>query len=157
MLKNLIKKTEITLFLKKLKRQKKKIIFTNGVFDIIHRGHVDYLTKAKSYGDILIIGLNSDISVKKIKGKNRPINKQSDRAAVLLALKPVDYVMIFSEETPDKLIKKIRPDVLVKGADYRISEIAGADFVKESGGKVVRIALTKGQSTSRIIKELNKS
>lgn len=133
----------------------KTIVFTNGVFDILHYGHVDYLTKAKRLGDILIVGLNTDSSVRMFKGKNRPIQNEKDRARILDALKPVDYVVLFSEETPERLIRKIRPDILVKGADYKVSEIVGAEFVKSYGGKVKRIALQKGRSTSRIIKTLN--
>lgn len=154
MISNLIKRSEIKKFVNRLKRKKKKIVFTNGVFDIIHRGHVDYLARAKSFGDILIIGLNSDSSVRRIKGKGRPINKQSDRAAVLLALEAVDYVVIFGEDTPEKLIEQIKPDWLIKGADYKISEIVGAEFVKSYGGMVKRIRLSKGRSTSRVLKLL---
>ncbi len=120
MKKNLIKKSELPTLLKKLKRKKQKIVFTNGVFDILHRGHVEYLAKAKSFGDVLILGLNTDASVRRLKGKNRPINKQLDRAIVLLALESVDYVVLFSRDTPQKLIESINPNVLVKGADYKI-------------------------------------
>ena len=138
----------------RLRRVRKKIVFTNGVFDILHRGHVEYLSKAKSFGDVLIVGLNNDASVRRIKGKRRPLQKQKDRAIILLALQAVDYVVLFSEDTPDKLIRQVRPDVLVKGADYKISEIVGADFVRSYGGKVGRIKLTKGSSTSTIIRKL---
>jgi D-glycero-beta-D-manno-heptose 1-phosphate adenylyltransferase len=137
------------------RRKKKKIVFTNGVFDILHFGHIDYLTKAKKLGDILIIGLNTDLSVKKFKGKDRPIQNQKDRARILDALKPVDYVVLFSEETPDRLIRLVRPDILVKGADYKIAEIVGAEFVKSYGGAVRRIKLAKGRSTTNIIKKMN--
>lgn len=157
MSKGLIKRNGIVKFGQKYHRQKKKIVFTNGVFDIIHRGHVEYLAAAKSLGDVLIIGLNSDASVRRIKGKNRPINNQSDRAAVLLALRAVDNVVIFGEDTPEKLIKQIKPDLLIKGADYKLTEIVGAEFVKACGGEVRRIKLTKGKSSSRIITKLNKS
>ena len=154
MKKNLIKKTEIASLCKKLKKQNKKIIFTNGVFDILHRGHVEYLTKAKSFGDILIVGLNSDASVRRIKGKNRPINNQIDRAIVLLALKSVDYVVLFGEDTPLVLIKQVFPDVLVKGSDYKVSEIVGADFVQQNGGVVKTVLLTKGRSTTNTLNRL---
>lgn len=153
---SLVKRKDLKTTIQKYRRQKKRIVFTNGVFDILHRGHVDYLSKAKSFGDILIVGLNSDSSVRKIKGPSRPINKQADRAYILLALKAVDLVVIFSEETPQKLIEQINPDVLVKGADYKISEIVGADFVKANGGSVRRVPLTKGRSTTGIIKALKK-
>lgn len=153
---SLIKRKDITKTVQKYRRQGKKVVFTNGVFDILHRGHVDYLSKAKSFGDVLIIGLNSDSSVRKIKGPKRPINNQADRAYILLALKAVDLVVIFGEETPQKLIEAIKPDVLVKGADYKISEIVGAEFVKANGGSVRRVRLSKGRSTTRIIKELKR-
>ncbi len=124
------------------------------VFDILHRGHVDYLAKARSFGDLLIVGLNSDASVRRLKGPGRPLQKQTDRAAILLALESVDYVVIFGEETPDKLIHQVKPNVLVKGADYSISEIVGADFVKSHGGSVRRVRLTKGRSTSGIVNKM---
>ena len=153
-MKNLIARNQIANFAKRLRRQKKKIVFTNGVFDILHRGHVDYLAKARSFGDLLIVGLNSDRSVRRLKGTGRPLQKQTDRAAILLALESVDYVVIFGEETPDRLIRQVKPDVLVKGADYAISEIVGADFVKSHGGSVRRVRLTEGRSTSGIIKRM---
>ncbi|MFQ5453948.1 MAG: D-glycero-beta-D-manno-heptose 1-phosphate adenylyltransferase [Candidatus Zixiibacteriota bacterium] len=154
MIKNLIRKNDVNSLVRQLKKNGNIIIFTNGVFDIIHRGHIDYLSKAKAYGDVLIVGLNTDASVRRFKGNMRPINKQNDRAIVLLALKMIDYVVFFGEDRPDKLIRMIKPDLLVKGADYKINEIAGADFVKSYGGKVKRIKLTKGYSTSNIIKDL---
>lgn len=135
--------------------QGKKVVFTNGVFDILHVGHVNYLSKAKSSGDILIVGLNSDNSVRSIKGPTRPLQSQKDRARILLALRSVDHVVLFSESTPLRLIEKIRPDVLVKGSDYQLSEIVGAEFVKSYGGKVKRIRLSQGRSTSRLIKLLS--
>ncbi len=140
----------------RLRRQGKKIVFTNGVFDILHYGHVDYLGKAKRLGDVLIVGLNRDRSVKKFKSKDRPIQNEKDRARILAALRAVDYVILFSEETPEKLIELVKPDILVKGADYKISEIVGAGFVKSYGGKVRRIRLQTGRSTTGIIKLLNK-
>jgi len=153
-MKNLISRSHASALRARLKSRSKQIVFTNGVFDILHRGHVDYLAKAKSYGDFLIVGLNSDAGVRRIKGKSRPLQNQADRAAILLALKSVDYVVIFSEDTPDKLIRAIKPDVLVKGADYRESEIVGAAFVKSYGGEVRRVRLTQGRSTSSIIRKL---
>jgi rfaE bifunctional protein nucleotidyltransferase chain/domain len=151
----IISRAKIKTVAENLRRKKKKIVFTNGVFDILHFGHIDYLTKAKIFGDILIIGLNTDLSVKKFKGKDRPIQNQKDRARILDALKPVDYVVLFSEETPDRLIKLVRPDVLVKGADYKTAEIVGAEFVKSHGGAVRRIKLAKGRSTTNLIKKMN--
>ena len=156
MLKNIIKKSDLTNTIRTLRRKGNRIVFTNGVFDILHRGHVEYLSKAKNSGDILIVGLNSDASVRRLKGVNRPLNNQNDRAVILLGLKAVDYVVIFGEDTPDKLIKQIRPDILVKGADYKLNEIVGADFVKSYGGKIKRIKLTLGRSTSIILKKLSK-
>ena len=147
----LIARREITRFCEKLRKRRKKLVFTNGVFDIIHMGHVSYLSRAKKLGDILIIGLNSDASVRRLKGRGRPLNRQSDRAGVLAALEVVDYVVVFSEDTPEKLIGQVRPDVLVKGADYKISEIVGAEFVRSYGGKVKRIRLLPGRSTSRLL------
>jgi D-beta-D-heptose 7-phosphate kinase/D-beta-D-heptose 1-phosphate adenosyltransferase len=136
----------------RLRRNGKRIVFTNGVFDILHRGHVEYLAKAKSFGDVLILGLNSDASVRRLKGETRPLQKQIDRAVILLALESVDYVVIFGEDTPGKLIGQIKPDILAKGADYKISEIIGSDFVRSYGGKVRRVPLTKGRSTSGLVK-----
>lgn len=136
------------------KLQDKKIVFTNGCFDIIHSGHIHYLSEAKKLGDILIIGLNTDDSVKRLKGNNRPINNQQDRAVVLSALKPVDFVVLFDEDTPLELIKIINPDVLVKGADYKIEEIVGADFVQANGGEVVTVTLVEGKSSTSIINKL---
>jgi rfaE bifunctional protein nucleotidyltransferase chain/domain len=138
----------------KARRDGKKIVFTNGVFDILHRGHVEYLAKARSFGDLLIVGLNSDISVRLIKGPKRPVQPQADRAAILLALRAVDYVVYFSEDTPEKLISVVRPDILVKGADYRRDEIVGARFVHSYGGKVKRVRLRSGRSTTGILNRL---
>ena len=154
-LKNLIPRADIARLTARLRRAGKKIVFTNGVFDILHRGHVEYLSKAKSFGDILIVGLNNDTSVRRIKGGRHPIQSQKDRAIILLALEAVDYVVLFGEDTPGKLIRQIRPDVLVKGADYKISEIVGSDFVRSYGGKVRRVKLTKGRSASAIIRKLD--
>jgi len=135
----------------KLKASKKKVVFTNGVFDLIHAGHVDYLTKAKELGDVLIVGLNSDNSVKRIKGEKRPILTQEERAFVLSKLKPVDYVIFFDEDTPEKLISELVPDVLVKGADWTIDKIVGKEVVEKNGGEVKAIEFVNDQSTSKII------
>ncbi|MEZ5358757.1 MAG: D-glycero-beta-D-manno-heptose 1-phosphate adenylyltransferase [Candidatus Zixiibacteriota bacterium] len=150
----LVPQKDIADLCEKLRKRKAKIIFTNGVFDILHMGHVKYLAQAKQLGDILIIGLNSDASVKRIKGPKRPINPQRDRAGILSALEFVDIVVYFSEDTPAKLIEKVRPDVLVKGSDYKIKEIVGADFVQSYGGKVKRLNLLKGRSTTGVIKKM---
>jgi rfaE bifunctional protein nucleotidyltransferase chain/domain len=135
-------------------RGKKKIVFTNGCFDILHAGHADYLNKAKSLGDILVVGINSDASVRRIKGEKRPILPQQMRAYLLDNLKPVDYVVIFEEDTPLELIKAIKPDVLVKGADWDLERIVGADFVLSYGGKVERIPFSFDVSTSKVIERI---
>lgn len=137
-----------------LKAKGKRIVFTNGCFDILHYGHVKYLQDAKAKGDILIVGINRDCSIKKIKGPKRPIVNERDRANIIAALESVDYVVLFSEDTPLKLIKKLKPDVLVKGADWNISAIAGREIVQSYGGKVCTIKLAKGRSTTRLIKRI---
>jgi len=143
--------SEIKTIRAKLKAEGKKVVFTNGVFDLIHAGHVDYLSKAKKLGDVLIVGLNSDESVKRIKGEKRPILKQEERAFILTNLKAVDYVVLFDEDTPAKLISEIIPDILVKGADWAVEKIVGKDVVEKNGGKVMNIEFVNDQSTSKII------
>ena len=128
--------------------------FTNGCFDLIHPGHISLLHHAKNECDKLVVGLNSDSSVAKLKGKDRPIQKENARATVLLALKDVDVVIIFNEETPIKLIELIKPDVLIKGGDYKIDEIVGAEFIQQNGGRVVLSDYKNGHSTSDIIKKI---
>ncbi|MCD4773920.1 MAG: D-glycero-beta-D-manno-heptose 1-phosphate adenylyltransferase [Bacteroidales bacterium] len=128
----------------------KKLVFTNGCFDILHLGHIDYLSKAKSFGDKLIIGLNTDVSVRKIKGENRPITDENSRATILASLLFVDAVILFDEETPYELIKFVQPDVLIKGNDYKVEDIVGYDIVKANGGKIETLDLLKGYSTSLI-------
>lgn len=141
----------------RLRAKRKRVVFTNGCFDILHAGHVKYLQKARALGDVLILGLNSDSSVKRIKGPSRPIVPQIDRAAVVSSLACVDHVIIFGGDTPIKLINKIRPSVLVKGADWKVGSIAGADFVRSYGGKVSTVTLVRGRSTSDIIRKIKKS
>ena len=131
-----------------------KIIFTNGCFDILHQGHIELLSNCADLGDKLIIGLNSDESIKKIKGENRPINNEKSRKILLGALKFVDAIIVFSEETPKNLIQIIKPDILVKGGDYKISNIVGHDIVKENGGKVVIFPLVKNYSSTNIIDKI---
>jgi D-glycero-beta-D-manno-heptose 1-phosphate adenylyltransferase len=150
-MKNILSKASMKFMVEKFKEEKKKIVFTNGVFDIIHSGHIDYLIKAKELGDILIVGLNSDSSVRRIKGEKRPIINQTDRAFVLSNLKPVDYVVLFEEDTPLEIIKAIVPDVLVKGADWSLDKIVGSDVVLNNGGEVKNISFVNDQSTSRIV------
>jgi rfaE bifunctional protein nucleotidyltransferase chain/domain len=143
--------SELKAIRSKLKAGGKKVVFTNGVFDLIHSGHVDYLLKAKNLGDVLIVGLNSDDSVRRIKGDKRPILKQTERAFIISNLKPVDYVIFFDEDTPEKLISEIIPDVLVKGADWAVDKIVGKEIVEKNGGKVMNIEFVNEQSTSKII------
>ena len=143
--------------LKKLKRAKKRVVFTNGCFDILHAGHVSYLERAKSLGDVLIVGLNSDASVKRLKGKARPVIGQKERARVLSALACVDFVVIFSSLTPLGLIKSIKPDILVKGGDWKVNGIVGGDFILASGGAVKSLPYIKGLSTKDIIKKIKLS
>jgi len=128
-----------------------KAVFTNGCFDLIHRGHVEYLQKARALADVLVVGLNTDASVQRLKGLNRPITPQEDRAIVLAALECVDYVVFFDEDTPLELIRALQPEVLAKGEDYQIHEIVGYDLVQAAGGRVERIPLTHGRATSQII------
>lgn len=128
-----------------------KVVFTNGCFDILHRGHVEYLSKAADMGDVLVVGLNTDVSVKRLKGEGRPFNNEEARALVLASLCFVDAVVLFDEDTPYELIKAIRPDVLVKGSDYKPEEIVGHDIVTSYGGKVVTVPLVEGYSTTEIL------
>jgi rfaE bifunctional protein nucleotidyltransferase chain/domain len=133
------------------------IVFTNGVFDILHRGHVEYLNEAKALGDILIVGLNSDKSVKRIKGKDRPVNKEKDRAFVLANLMAVDAVAIFEEDTPYELIKEILPNILVKGGDWKPKNIVGSDIVLATKGKVLSLKYVDNYSTTKIIKKISET
>jgi len=135
-------------------QRRKKIVFTNGCFDILHRGHVEYLARARKLGDTLVVGLNSDRSVRGIKGKGRPINRAGDRAAVLSGLAAVDYITIFDEATPAKLIAKLRPDVLVKGGDWKIKDIVGGDFVLSYGGRVRSLPFVDGFSTTALVRKM---
>jgi len=138
-------------------RSGKKVVFTNGVFDLLHRGHVEYLARAKSTGDILIVGVNSDASARKLKGRGRPINKLADRAAVLMALEAVDYIVSFGAPTPIDLITAISPDVLVKGAEYEKHEIVGAKEIESWGGKVIRLRMLGEMSTSMLLRKIARS
>jgi rfaE bifunctional protein nucleotidyltransferase chain/domain len=135
---------------------KKRVVFTNGCFDILHRGHVEFLNKAKSFGDILVVGLNSNASARRIKGKNRPIVSEEDRAFIVANLVAVDYVSIFQEETPLRMITAIVPDVLVKGADWGVGEIVGKEVVEAAGGLVTNIPLVPDHSTTDIVNKIVK-
>lgn len=137
-----------------LKRDRRRIVFTNGCFDLLHPGHVAYLRKARQLGDVLIVGLNSDRSVREIKGEPRPILSQEERCEILSGLESVNFVTVFDDSTPQRLIQAVLPDVLVKGGDWEMNEVVGREDVEAAGGKVVLIPYEKGQSTSGIIKRI---
>ncbi len=143
---------ELTQFLEK--NQGKKIVFTNGCFDILHRGHVTYLAEARKLGDLLVVGVNSDASVKRLKGPERPINNESDRSYVLSQLKSVDFTEIFSEDTPLNLILTVKPKVLVKGGDWKIEQIVGGKEVQSMGGQVFSLNFVDGYSTTNLIEKI---
>ena len=145
---------EIALIAEDLQGQGEKVVFTNGCFDILHAGHVQYLEEAKSLGEVLIVGLNSDDSVRRLKGETRPVVPEEERAIVLAALACVDYVVIFEEDTPYELIRDIQPDVLVKGGDWQASEIVGSDIVLAKGGEVRSLPFRAGVSTTAIVTRL---
>ena len=135
--------------------QNKKVVFTNGCFDVLHLGHVTYLAEARTMGDLLVVGLNSDASVRRLKGPSRPINDEKARSLVLASLQCVDYVIIFDEDTPLELIEAVKPNMLVKGGDYTIDTIVGASFVQQHGGIVRTIPLVEGYSTTDTVQKLN--
>ncbi len=148
--------TQLKKIIVRLKNQGKKIVFTNGCFDILHFGHAKYLKEAKRKGDILIVGVNSDSSVRKIKGNRRPIINEAYRAGLIAALESVDFVVIFKEETPFRVIKTLKPDILVKGADWAQRDIVGRDFILKGGGKVYTVKLVKGLSTTDLTRKLQR-
>ena len=150
----IISTTSLKRKVRRLKQAGKRIVFTNGCFDILHYGHVKYLQDARRKGDYLVVAVNSDSSIKKIKAKNRPVIGQSDRLKTVAALASVDFVVLFNEDNPLRLIKAIKPDVLIKGADWDKRKIIGADFVKSYGGKVLTVNLVKGRSTSALIEKI---
>lgn len=139
-----------------LRSQGKKIVFTNGCFDLLHVGHVRYLQEARALGDVLVVGVNSDASVKRLKGPTRPVQVEADRAEILAALGAVDFTVLFTEDTPENLIKKIRPDILVKGGDWQIDQIVGAPFVMSYGGQVMSLQFVDGKSTTKLIEKAKK-
>lgn len=143
--------------LKAKQQQGKKIVFTNGCFDVLHVGHARYLAEARALGDILVVGLNSDSSTKKLKGAGRPIVAEAERAELLQALRFVDYVIIFPEDTPLELIKEVRPNILVKGGDWPIEKIVGADFVLANGGQVKSLSFVDGRSTTDLVDRIRSS
>ena len=146
--------SELSSIIKPFKQAGKRIVFTNGCFDIIHVGHVRYLKEARNLGDMLVVGLNSDESVRAIKGINRPIVPQEERAEVLSSLRYVDFVVVFNEPDPYNIIAALKPDILVKGGDWRIEKIIGRDIVESCGGKVCTIPFIEGASSSRIIENI---
>lgn len=148
--------TQIAEIVNELKRKGKKIVFTNGCFDILHSGHIKLLKKAKELGDVLILGINKDKSIKKLKGKGRPIMNEKQRIEIISAIEFVDYVVPFGQPTPEKLIKRIKPDIIVKGGDYKKNEVIGKDIVEKYGGKVYIFPLVKNISTTKIIKKIKK-
>jgi D-beta-D-heptose 7-phosphate kinase/D-beta-D-heptose 1-phosphate adenosyltransferase len=145
-------RAELKTVIDRLKREGKKVIFTNGCFDILHAGHLASLQGSKQLGDLLIVGLNSDASVRGLKGETRPVISQENRASLLAGLACVDLVVVFDEETPENLIRCVEPDVLVKGGDYTVDQIAGAEFVTGRGGRVVTLPLVPGLSTTSILR-----
>lgn len=154
---NILSADEFLKIRKNLKEQNKKLVFTNGCFDILHAGHVDYLIKAKALGDALVVGMNSDSSIRRIKGEKRPVVSEKERAFIIANLKAVDYVIFFYEDTPGELINKIIPDVLVKGADWSIENIVGRDIVEKHGGEVKTIEFVNDTSTTKIIEKVLES
>ncbi len=150
----IINRADIPALKQKLKADGKIVVFTNGCFDILHAGHIDYLNKAKNCGDILIVALNSDKSIKKNKGELRPIIPENERALIMSNLRSVDYVTLFDEETPEKLLTELLPDVLVKGADWKVDQVVGRSIVETNGGRIERINIIHQQSTSKIINKI---
>lgn len=142
------------LKIQELQKSGHKIVFTNGCFDLLHVGHVRYLKQAKALGSQLIVGLNSDASVKMLKGPQRPLQTENDRAEILASLASVDFVVIFNEETPLELIKQIKPDILTKGGDWKVDQIVGSDFVLKNGGQVLSLQFVEGRSTTKIIEKM---
>jgi D-glycero-beta-D-manno-heptose 1-phosphate adenylyltransferase len=135
-------------------RQNKKVVFTNGCFDLLHVGHVRYLKEARALGDILVLGLNSDSSVRKLKGESRPLQNEQDRSEILSALECISYVTVFTEDTPEKLIQAVKPDILVKGGDWAVENIVGGGFVQSYGGVVKSLPFVQGRSTSKIVEKI---
>ena len=150
----ILDKEGLEKWLEDCRKNSKKIVFSNGCFDILHRGHVEYLAKAAAYGDVMVIGLNTDDSVRRLKGPSRPVNDEKARAFVLAGLECVTAVVLFDEDTPYNLIKTVQPDVLVKGSDYKPENIVGYDIVTAKGGKVVTVDLVEGFSTTGIINKI---
>ena len=147
---------ELVPVVSRLRRSGKKIVFTNGCFDLLHAGHVRYLKRAKSLGDILVVGLNSDASVRRLKGPGRPVQPARDRAEVLGALEAVDYLVFFSGPTPEPIIRALHPDFLVKGGDWKKNRIAGSDFISGYGGRTLSLEYVKGRSSTRLLEKIKR-
>ncbi len=152
--KKILDRKTLSAILAVWKFKQKKVVFTNGCFDILHLGHIDYLSKAKDLGDVLVIGLNTDLSVQRLKGKNRPVVNEGARAMLLASLLFVDAVVLFDEDTPYEFIKTVQPNILVKGSDYKEEDIVGYDIVKSNGGSIRTIDFLEGYSTTSIIEKL---
>lgn len=154
-MRELVKREDLQALLAKLRQEGKTIVTTNGCFDILHVGHVRYLEETKKFGDVLIVALNSDASVRRLKGEGRPINNENDRAEVLNALKSVDYVVLFDEDSPMQLLAEIKPDVHTKGADYTVETLPEAKVILENGGRLEFIKFVEGKSTTSTIAKIN--
>ena len=148
--------SQLPRLMRRIRGQKRTVAFTNGCFDLIHFGHIKYLYDSKKHADILIVGLNSDLSVRRLKGPGRPIILQKDRAYILASLQFVDYVVIFDDRTPIRLIKAIKPDFLIKGSDWAKADIVGKDFVESCKGKVITVPFIKGRSTTALIRKISR-
>jgi rfaE bifunctional protein nucleotidyltransferase chain/domain len=153
----IVDKEQLSPLLTYWRFKNQKIVFTNGCFDVLHKGHIEYLAKAASLGDVLIVGLNTDNSVRRIKGSERPVQDESSRAMILASLRLITSVVLFDEDTPYELIKLVKPDILVKGSDYKEDEIVGSDIVKAKGGEIFSVELTEGYSTSKLIEKIKNS
>lgn len=153
---NILPLNELKQIVSQAKSYRKSIVFTNGCFDIIHSGHIEFLRKASELGDLLVVGLNSDSSVRKLKGEGRPIKTEQERASILAALKYVDYIAIFTEETPENMIRELRPDIVVKGSDYSVDQVVGRDIVEQYGGRVELVPIVQGFSTSTLVNDIVK-
>jgi rfaE bifunctional protein nucleotidyltransferase chain/domain len=152
----IVTREELARLLEEERRRGRRIVFTNGCFDILHLGHLRSLEAARAQGDILVVGINSDTSVRRLKGKGRPIHRQAERAALLAGLKPVDYVVVFDEDTPIETIRALRPDVHVKGGDYKVEDLPEREAVEGYGGRIVIVPLVTGYSTTKILERLRR-
>ena len=149
--------SELQILRQQYRLENKTVIFTNGCFDILHAGHVRYLTAARALGDILIVGLNSDASVRKLKGKGRPVNPAPDRAEVLAGLRAVDHVVVFDEDTAEELVRRLQPDIYVKGGDYSLDRLPESAIVAAYGGRTVLVPMVEGRSTTNVIQRLQQT